>query len=74
MREEEPVAPEDIVPPESYAANAPADDYAPPRTAYAPRRDDAARYDDYVPPAPYARLARRGERYWYYRSLYARPR
>ena len=49
------------------------DDYAP-RLAYAPDNRDE-RYDDYLPPAPrYARNARRGERYWYYRSLYARPR
>jgi hypothetical protein len=81
-REEEPIDPADIVPPESYAdardeerrVAAPADDYVPPRLAYAPeRRDD--RYNDYAPPAPrYAPGSRRGERYWYYRSLYARPR
>jgi hypothetical protein len=44
------------------------------RLAYAPARRDE-RYDDYAPAAPrFAREARRGERYWYYRSLYARPR
>jgi hypothetical protein len=47
-------------------------DYTSPRLAYAPARE---RYDDYAPSAPrFARDARRGERYWYYRSLYARPR
>jgi hypothetical protein len=52
------------------------DDYAPPRLAYAPPSQDRERgYDDYAPAAPrFARDARRGERYWYYRSLYARPR
>lgn len=55
------------------------DDYAPPRLAYAPARQDDVRrnagYDEYAPAAPrLAREARRGERYWYYRSLYARPR
>jgi hypothetical protein len=77
VAENEPIDPADIVPPESYAENEraeAADDYAPPRLAYAPerRRDEAERYDDYAPPPP--RFARRGERYRYYRSLYARPR
>ena len=78
VREVEPINPTDIVPPESYAgserAAEPADDYAPSRLAYAPESGDG-RYDAYAPPAPrYAPNARRGERYWYYRSLYARPR
>ena len=78
VREAEPIAPEDILPPESHVRESES-----PRLAYAPSREDEnredARYEDQAPPRPayapsYARTARRGERYWYYRSLYARPR
>jgi hypothetical protein len=82
MTQEE-VDPADILPPESYAQDDPADravaprdenydDYTPPRLAYARA---GRRNDDYAPPpAAYASAPRRSERYWYYRSLYARPR
>jgi hypothetical protein len=70
---------DDYTPPRLAAAAEPRgdayDDYAPPRLAYAPARRDAGSYDEYAPPTPRsAPAARRGERYWYYRSLYARPR